>query len=743
MFPFVHDSFGFLQEIIHDGNYDTALDKLKELKKGNTLENQELLTLKFLQVYLYILSGQFIKSLKLAEELNNLTKSFQYPLQRFDALMLKAEALRHLGKFIGAESLRHPCIYSEILPENLPVFYKLVDQCELEFNGIEITESPDYILRKAWLYRSKGVMLRTKKEYDRSHQFLLKSIEFFKHADNIEGLAGAYSSLALSYGIQGNISKEIECLEKSLKNYQEVGLKREIADILLRLGILLFHYQSKTQLGFQYVFQSYQVSKSIKDVNGVSVALGHIGNLYTWQGELNRAFKFLQRSLLLSERIGNTENLAFTLNNIGWNCHIRGEINLALEPLNRSLSISREKQYPWILIWVLYNLGFVKQAQGKFDEACGYYTQSINISKEIVDYFAHSWGLYLVIKLTMDTESTSHSKLHMDHLENLSKQYKIHLMSQMYRVAQGMLLKRSPRLRDKAKAQELFDEITSEEVEAVEITADAMINKCELLLFEYKNSGDSAVFQDVRELTNQLLDIAQDQNSHSLLSETYLLKAELALLQGNVHQARKYISQGQTIAEEKGLHKLALAISREHDNLLDQLGTIGALKSHDDITADPLEIDNVEDLLERMTTRQITAVSEITPEDPIMLLVIAEGGMTLFNKRFVSKEVVKEQLVGSFLSAIELFSKEVFSSSIERMKLGEYRLVMQGFDKITFSYIFKGESYPAIKRLKRFIQALGKNSTLWEALKSKTETGTLLKADEKEVINNILENAFI
>jgi tetratricopeptide (TPR) repeat protein len=742
MFPFVHDGFDFLQKIIQDGNYDTALDKLKELKKRNTLDKQELLTLKFLQVYLYLLSGQAIESLKLAEEVNNLTKSFQYPLQKFDALMLKAEALRHLGRYTGAESLRHPCIYSEILPENLPEFSKLVDQSELEFNEIEITKSSDYILRKAWLYRSKGVILRTKKEYDLSHQFLLKSIEFFKHVDNIEGLAGAYSSLALSYGIQGNIPKEIECLKKSLENYQKVGLQREVASILLRLGILLFHYQGKTKLGFRYVNQSYQVSESIEDVNGVSIALGHIGNFYTWQGELGRGFNFLQRSLLLSERIGNTENLAFTLNNIGWNCHIRGELNLALESLNRSLNISREKEYPWILIWVLCNIGFVKQAQGKFDEACGYYTQSINVSKEIIDYFAHSWGLYQIIKLTIDTNSTSHSIMHINHLENLAQQYQIHLMSQMYRVAQGMLLKRSPRLRDKAKAQELFDEVTAEEVEAVEITADAMINQCELLLFEYKTSGDSTVFQDVRELTNQLLDIAQDQNSHSLFSETYLLKAELALLQGNVHQARKYISQSQTIAEEKGLHKLALAISREHDNLLDQLGTIEALKSHDDITADPLEIDNVENLLERMTTRQITAVSEMIPEDPIMLLVIAEGGMTLFNRRFGLKEVVKEQLIGSFLSAIESFSKEVFSSSIERVKLGEYRLVMQGFDKITFSYIFKGESYPAIKRLKKFIQALRKNSTLWEALKSKTKTGSLLNTDEKEVVNNILENVF-
>ncbi|MHA2305995.1 MAG: tetratricopeptide repeat protein [Candidatus Hodarchaeales archaeon] len=561
--------------------------------------------------------------------------------------------------------------------------------------------------------------------------------------ESIEGLAGAYSSISLTYGIMGDLEKEIESLKTSLDFYKQIDSKREIISLLIRLASLMFHYQSENQLGLEYINQSYQLSQEINDESGIAVSLGYLGLFCTWLGELDRGLKFLQRSLLISERIGNSENLAFTLNNIGWNYHNRGELSLALESLNTSLNLSREKQYPWILVWTLSNIGYVNQAQGKFNEACGYYIQSMTFSKEIDDYLALSWGIYQVIKLNIDIKSTEHTMNQIAKLKELSSQYEVHLMHQMYRVAQGMLLKSSPRLKDKAQAQEYFEQIARERIESLEVTADAMINQCELLLFEYKNSENSEVFNDIQSLTNRLLDISEEQNSHSLLSETYLLKAELAVLQEDQLSAREYITKAQTIAEEKGLKKLALAISREHDKLL---GQIGRLESLDDLQSESagtqLEIDQVENLLGRMTTHNLVAVSDATPEEPIMLLIIAEGGMTLFSHTYTSNEYMKGQLIGSFLSAIESFSQEVFSSSIERATLGEHRLVIQNQGELTFSYVFKGESYSALKRLKKFIQILEMNIDLWNALKSKVNTGIMLNTDEEDIIHNILDKIF-
>jgi len=125
-----------------------------------------------------------------------------------------------------------------------------------------------------------------------------------------------------------------------------------------------------------------------------------------------------------------------------------------------------------------------------------------------------------------------------------------------------------------------------------------------------------------------------------------------------------------------------------------------------------------------------------------MLLIIVEGGMTLFTHTFTSNEYVKGQLIGSFLSAIESFSQEVFSSPIERATLGEYRLVIQTQGFLSFSYVFKGESYSAIKRVKKFITILQMNKTLWNDLENKTNTGALLNTDEQDVLLDILDKTF-
>ncbi|WP_455143150.1 tetratricopeptide repeat protein [Candidatus Hodarchaeum mangrovi] len=741
MFPFLSEKSKPIKYYIDKGNYSDALNRLIELKGKLELDSKELLNFKLLETYLSILSGQKITALQLAEESLELGRDLQLDKGIFFALILKAEAVRHSSRFIGAEALRHPTVYSEITPEEIPHYSKLIAESEGIFNEIQPDETLEYLLMEAWLKKAQALLSRIKKQSDNCFLNLNHCLKIFEEIDNREGIASTLQSIALAFGIKGEIPKEIEYLQQSLKIYRELGIHSEIANLLLRIGVLLFHYMSKPKEGFKFLNEAYELSESLNDQSGAAVTLSFIGNMYTWLGELDRALKLLQRSLILSERIGNTESLAFTLNNIGWNYHIRGELNLALESLNRGVSLSREKQYPWIQVWNLSNIGFVYRAKNEFDTACGYYSHGISISEDIGDYLAMSWGLYQVIKLTIDTNSIVNTKKHLERLRTLSERYSIKLISQMYRNGLGMLLKRSPRIRDKAKAQEYFDQVTAEDIEAVEVTADAMLNRCELLLLEFDISDDEQVFKDVRKLTNELLELAEEQNSHMLLSETYLLKAELSVLQGDVKAARHSFAQAQMIAEEKGLHKLALSISREYDAFIDKIGQSSYVDEKSDQEAP--ELGKVTNLLDKMSTQSIIAVSDPPAiEDSIMLLIITEGGITIFSHFFKSKGLIKGPLVGSFLSAIEAFSKEVFSSSIERLTLGDYRLIINNSDSLTFAYVYLGESYTAIKRLKKFILTLQMNSDLWKALKNKVNTGMLLTSDEEAIIFNVIQSAY-
>ncbi|UCE14457.1 MAG: tetratricopeptide repeat protein, partial [Candidatus Heimdallarchaeota archaeon] len=471
MFPFISDELLELENIVQQGNILDVQKSIKGFKKTQDISDQSRISIILLKVYISLLEGNTAFSQQYADEALLLAEKTGNAITIFDAIILKAEVWRQLGNFIGAEALRHPNTYSEILPENLPGYIELVNQSEKYLDRITDKTTHDYMLREAWFLRCKGIIHRTEKKLELSHRCLKKSLRLFEKCQNIVGIADVLQSIALAYGIRGNWGKEIKYLRKSLSQYKKLNFQRDISNIQIRMGTILFHYRSKFDAGFRYLTESLTILETIGCDHGIAVTLGYLGNMFTWQGDLIRAFKYLQRSLLISERIGNTENLAFVLNNLGWNYHIRGELYLALESLNRSMEISREKQYPWILIWTLSNIGLVHQAQTKFDSACGYYTQSILICEEIDDYLAMAWSLYQVIKLTIDTDSLNHMKAHISRLEGLSKKYQVKLMNQMSRVAKGMLLKRSSRLKDKVQAQDIFEQIATEKMEALEVTA--------------------------------------------------------------------------------------------------------------------------------------------------------------------------------------------------------------------------------------------------------------------------------
>jgi hypothetical protein len=314
-------------------------------------------------------------------------------------------------------------------------------------------------------------------------------------------------------------------------------------------------------------------------------------------------------------------------------------------------------------------------------------------------------------------------------------------MNQMHQVSKALILKRSNRLRDKAKAQDLLELVSNEAVHALEVTSDAIINLCEILLYEYKITADTTVLKELEDLSDRFLFIAEEQNSHSLLSEGYLLKSEIALLLDDIPSAKRLIDQAQTIAEDKGLQKLAIAISREYDAIMDQISSFDFETGNIETRSD-LEIEKVENLLDRMTTQNIAAITKVVPEKPEMLLIITEGGMTLLTHHFNPIDTIKSQLVGGFLSAIESFSNEIFSSPIERVNLGEFRLILHSHQFLTFAYVFKGESYSAIKKIQKLISSFKSVDTIWISIQESIKTGRRLSSDVESLIVEYIEKTF-
>ena len=87
-----------------------------------------------------------------------------------------------------------------------------------------------------------------------------------------------------------------------------------------------------------------------------------------------------------------------------------------------------------------------------------------------------------------------------------------------------------------------------------------------------------------------------------------------------------------------------------------------------------MEKTQLQDQMKEMLHRGLVENVDVVDEIPIMLMLLVEGGLCVFLKEFTSSTVISEHMVAGFLSAIQSFSDEVFSQSLDRIRLKEYTI---------------------------------------------------------------------
>jgi hypothetical protein len=138
---------------------------------------------------------------------------------------------------------------------------------------------------------------------------------------------------------------------------------------------------------------------------------------------------------------------------------------------------------------------------------------------------------------------------------------------QRERVMEAIRLKKSPRIAEKAQAQELFQQLVNDNTLSPELSMYAMLNLCDMLLDEARAYGEQKVLDNAEGLSSRIYKIAQEQGSGSVIIEALLLQSKFALLEGQVAQADKLLAQAASVANEKRLPKLGSKVAQERATL--------------------------------------------------------------------------------------------------------------------------------------------------------------------------------
>lgn len=537
-----------IEQLIHIGELGKALNEIEKLEKEGKLDENGQLRNQILKSLVITDSGQPNSGLALADRVHKASLGTDSPLTIIDALISMANALLHLSR----------------LTECL----KVINDAENILKNL-VEDHFELARRDSALKLIKGKVYRRTGELDTALELIKNCLSLRMELGNTYATGDPLNEIGISYARKGDFDLALKYLEQSLKIFEDAGNKAQIVKIRNNIGMIYSNKGERDQ-ALELYRKALVTSEELGNKRYVSAISLNIGLIYYSRGELNSALDFYQKSAAIFEELESQAEIAFCLNNIGMVYEIKGELDLALEFYQRSLEIAEKLDMKKIIAAGFNNVGRILHERGDFASALTHYEKSLRINNKIGYSLDICDSLVNLVFLVVSQGTPEKADSYLQQLQEIDQRGDNKIISQNYRLAKAMVLKTSSRVRDKAKAEALFEHIIEEEVVDHRLTVAAMLNLCDLLLEELRAFGNPTVLQEAKTLMQRTYALAQEQHSFSLVIESLILQAKLAMIDGNLTAAVKFLEQARMTAEEKNLGLLGTKVVAERQRLDDQ-----------------------------------------------------------------------------------------------------------------------------------------------------------------------------
>ncbi len=468
------------------------------------------------------------------------------------------------------------------------------------------------------------------------------------------------------------------------------------------------------------------------------------GTYQSEMGALGKGINIMNESLKILKKEEDLITASYVLNNIGWTYKIQGKLDLALKYLKESIEIKKRIATKKSIRIQLANIGVINWQKGNLSEAISYLNESLTYERKIGNKLEIADCLFYLFTITLDQKDFSQAQKYIDELMLLHEsEGENKRLEAIYRVAYALLLKSKPRARNIYEAQVVLKQIIDSKVAKFEITVIAMLNLCDLYLYELNINDDEEILNEINNILQKLLLIAKKHNSFHLWAELYLIQAKFALVQLDLKNARILLTKAQKLADSKGLTQLAMNISKTHDDLLEKFNLWKSLSQSNLSISGRIKLAKIDNHMERLLRQGESNDIVLENEVPIGLNILNENGIVLFSKSFAPEWIADENLIGALISAFQSISGEIFSESFDRAKFGEYNLLMRAKSPFLFCYIFKGQSYHAVKKLDVFTQKIRENNEIWDTLIQYLKYNQVFSNSPFPAFNDVLSEVFL
>lgn len=370
----------------------------------------------------------------------------------------------------------------------------------------------------------------------------------------------------LDYAAKVKLTLALEYFHKALKAFEALNNSHSTAHCLFDIAYQHL-FAGEDGIALDFLQQSLTLNQSLGNKTGMGLCLHAIGLIHNSKGDLGAALEYYNQSLKSFQENQTLGFIVEVFNSIGQVFSRKGNPTKALDYFHESLAIieSRDSE-PRDMAYTHSQIGRAYHQQGDFDNASTFLHRSLDNYKAQKDSYRVVTQLFHLVLLSLDHQAVGQAQKYLVSLQEVTTSIPdeatiAHLRK---RLAEALVLKQSPRLTEKIRAQTLLKEIVNEEVQPESsYTLIAMVALCDLLLLELKATGEPEAWDEAKALIHQFYLKTQDNQDFNMVINALLLRAKFAIVEGEFKQAQEYFNRARTIVKEKQLDLLLDKVDSE------------------------------------------------------------------------------------------------------------------------------------------------------------------------------------
>jgi signal transduction histidine kinase len=197
------------------------------------------------------------------------------------------------------------------------------------------------------------------------------------------GQALALKNLSLAYTQQSSYDDAMEAHFEALRMYEELGDKRNVAEMLRHIGVTTSRRQNRWDDAIGYLLKAVPMYQEMNDVQELAKTYVNLGGAYFGKGSAAQALEYYRKAVAIQSTTHNTHDLGTSLMNIGVVFHDASQYDSAAQYYFRALSFLEQSDDKKMRGDLYNNLADVYMGQQQWGNALRYVRQGLSIAYEI------------------------------------------------------------------------------------------------------------------------------------------------------------------------------------------------------------------------------------------------------------------------------------------------------------------------------------------------------------------------